>query len=91
MSREEEELEFISVNPNQDDNDDANMTQSYGVDTTSRSGYDNVVGSWILNQSKVRPQSLQLYTPTRRLLKCSDDHFESQRAATITLESITIF
>lgn len=46
MSREEEELEFISVNPNQDDNDDANMTQSYGVDTTSRNGYDNVVGSW---------------------------------------------
>lgn len=86
MSREEEELEFISVNPNQDDNDDANMTQSYGVDTTSRNGYDNVVGSWILNQSKVRPQSPNCVL---RLLECSDGHLESHRVTVIKMELIS--
>lgn len=60
MARDEEELEFISVNPDDNDNDNGNMSQSYGVQSSgNRTGYDNVVGNWILNQSKVC-----LITPT---------------------------
>ena len=54
MTRNEEDLEFISVSPDGDDGDNGNMSQSYGVPNTGGSaGYDNVVGNWILNQSKV--------------------------------------
>ena len=54
MARDEEELEFISVSPDDDNDDGGNMSQSYGAPSTSgRGGYDNVVGNWILNQSKV--------------------------------------
>ena len=54
MARNEEDLEFISVSPDGDDGDNGNMSQSYGAPNTSGStGYDNVVGNWILNQSKV--------------------------------------
>ncbi len=52
-SRPDEELEFISVS-NDDDND--MMTTSMGGHPSADSGrsvYDNVVGSWIFKQSKV--------------------------------------
>ena len=55
--KNEEELEFMSVSAS-DNYDDGNMTsQSYGDDaeTDGRSGgYRSSVGSWLLNQSKVR-------------------------------------
>ena len=54
MTRNEEDLEFISVGADGEDGDNMNMSQSYGVPNTATStGYDNVVGNWILNQSKV--------------------------------------
>jgi hypothetical protein len=54
MARDEEELEFISVGAD-DDNDDGSMSQSYGTSNSGGrgGGYDNVIGNWILNQSKV--------------------------------------
>jgi hypothetical protein len=59
MAKDEEELEFISVSPDDDGGENGNMSQSYGVsNATGRGGYDNVVGNWILNQSKV---SLKLF------------------------------
>lgn len=61
MARDEEELEFISVSPDDDNDDGGNMSQSYGVqNATSRGGYDNVVGNWILNQSKVCQNSCSI-------------------------------
>jgi hypothetical protein len=51
MNSKEEELEFISVT--NDDDDDGNMTHSYGIATNDSSGSGNVIGNWILNQSKV--------------------------------------
>jgi hypothetical protein len=52
MARDEEELEFISVSPDDDNDDQGNMSQSYQTSSNSGSPYDNVIGHWILNQSK---------------------------------------
>jgi zona occludens toxin (predicted ATPase) len=53
MARDEEELEFISVSPDDDNDDQGNMSQSYQTSSNGGSSYDNVIGHWILNQSKV--------------------------------------
>jgi hypothetical protein len=50
----DEELEFISVGANDNDND-AMTAPSYGVAAPTGSAYDNVMGSWIFRQSKVQP------------------------------------
>ena len=69
MARNEEDLEFISVSPDGDDGDNGNMSQSYGAPNTSGgTGYDNVVGNWILNQSKVFDQYKMFCCPERDLI-----------------------
>ena len=62
MAKADEELEFISVSPDDNNDDGGNMSQSYGVQSaTSRGGYDNVIGHWVLNQSKVSPRYPPLF------------------------------
>ena len=52
MSKRDEELEFISVGA--DDGENAAMTTpSYAAESGTGS-YGNVMGNWILSQSKVR-------------------------------------
>eukprot|EP01038_Epipyxis_sp_PR26KG_P004988 gene4988-6973_t len=47
----EEELEFISVNA-EDDDDFNNINQAYADQSGSNGGGDSVIGSWIFKQSK---------------------------------------
>lgn len=61
MAKDEEELEFISVSPDDDGGENGNMSQSYGASNANgRGGYDNVVGNWILTQSKVQSTVIRI-------------------------------
>ena len=51
MARDEE-LEFISVG-NDDESNEMLNANAYVDPSSGSSGYDNVVGSWFLKQSKV--------------------------------------
>jgi hypothetical protein len=61
MARDEEELEFISVSPDDDNDDQGNMSQTYQSSSNSGSSYDNVIGHWVLNQSKVVMKFIFIY------------------------------
>lgn len=50
MNPKEEELEFISVQADDYDEDAMRLPSSYAVEST---GDDNVIGNWIFKQSKV--------------------------------------